>query len=627
MKNLALLSKRGIISLLFVFMVILTLQDAIAQTITIGRTSSTSVSTYFPLSRRALYNRCEIIYTKAEINTAGAGAGNISQISFYKNASETSLDITAVKVYMKHTTSSTLSSGSWSTTGYTLVFSGTVTNSNAAGWKTINLSTPFAYNNVDNLEIAIDHGSQSTSTSYPSWKYTSTASNTVRYAYGSTAPTTLSTVTYARPVIQMVFASSALTANAGTDKSICSGNSTTLTTTVSGGTSPYNYLWSTGANTASISVSPASTTTYTVTVTDAASSTANDNVVVNVTSSVTPSVSISANPSGTVTPGTSVTFTATPTNGGTPTYQWKKGGTNISGATSSTYTYIPIEGDVISCSMTSTATCANPTTVTSNSITMAVRTVSSLPTGTAGQTLRHDGTDWVANSLLYNNGTNIGIGTTTPTNILDVATGTSNSFGNYALIRTSSSVGYQGGLLFTNAPATNTDYTSLKITSSYNGSLNINTNAKFGFVRNSATEAWLNNGPAIQLAASTGNVYIAQGNGNVLIGKTSQLNTEYKLDVAGKIRANEIVVNTDGADFVFDDTYELMSLTKLEKYIKENKHLPLVPSAIKMQKEGMSVSETNTILLQKIEELTLYIIEQNKKIENLQKKVEVLENK
>lgn len=104
--------------------------------------------------------------------------------------------------------------------------------------------------------------------------------------------------------------------------------------------------------------------------------------------------------------------------------------------------------------------------------------------------------------------------------------------------------------------------------------------------------------------------------GNVGIGTTSQ--TNYKLNVSGKIRANEIVVNTSGADFVFSDTYKILSLPEVEKYIKENNHLPGLNSAEEMKKNGMSLSETQTKLLQKIEELTIYIIEQNKKIELLE---------
>lgn len=120
--------------------------------------------------------------------------------------------------------------------------------------------------------------------------------------------------------------------------------------------------------------------------------------------------------------------------------------------------------------------------------------------------------------------------------------------------------------------------------------------------------------------SSNGISYI--NGGNLLINKTSQTNTSYKLDVEGKIRANEIVVNTTGADFVFEPAYNLPKLEFVEQFIRENRHLPEIPSAAVMQEEGMSVGELNTKLLQKVEELTLYLIEQNKRIEYLESKIE-----
>ncbi|MBS1741594.1 MAG: SGNH/GDSL hydrolase family protein [Bacteroidetes bacterium] len=85
----------------------------------------------------------------------------------------------------------------------------------------------------------------------------------------------------------------------------------------------------------------------------------------------TPSLAITASPSGAVCSGSSVTFTATPTRGGTaPTYQWKKNGVNISGATGSTYTTtLLLNNDVISCAMVANTDCAQGTTATSNTIT------------------------------------------------------------------------------------------------------------------------------------------------------------------------------------------------------------------------------------------------------------------
>ncbi|MET3017745.1 hypothetical protein [Flavobacterium hydatis] len=126
----------------------------------------------------------------------------------------------------------------------------------------------------------------------------------------------------------------------------------------------------------------------------------------------------------------------------------------------------------------------------------------------------------------------------------------------------------------------------------------------------------------------TANHYIA--NGNLLIGKTTQQNTNYKLDVNGSIRANEIKVNLDGADFVFEKDYKLMPLDELEKFVTVQKHLPEVITAEKMKENGVDLGSLNSKFLQKIEELTLYVIEQNKKIIELEKqneKIKILEEK
>ncbi|TKG88102.1 hypothetical protein EYV94_27600 [Puteibacter caeruleilacunae] len=92
---------------------------------------------------------------------------------------------------------------------------------------------------------------------------------------------------------------------------------------------------------------------------------------------------------------------------------------------------------------------------------------------------------------------------------------------------------------------------------------------------------------------------------------------DYLLDVNGTIRAKEIKVNlNDGPDFVFEDDYDLKSLDEVDQFIKERKHLPGVPSAKQMEKDGVGLAEMNKLLLQKVEELTLHTIEQEKKIQN-----------
>jgi hypothetical protein len=105
--------------------------------------------------------------------------------------------------------------------------------------------------------------------------------------------------------------------------------------------------------------------------------------------------------------------------------------------------------------------------------------------------------------------------------------------------------------------------------------------------------------------------------GNLLIGQATQANISYKLDVAGNVRANKIVVNTTGADFVFDSNYHVLPLPKVEAFINAYHHLPDIQPAGEMRKNGLDIGQQSDLLLQKIEELTLYLIKQNKEIDSL----------
>ncbi len=112
-------------------------------------------------------------------------------------------------------------------------------------------------------------------------------------------------------------------------------------------------------------------------------------------------------------------------------------------------------------------------------------------------------------------------------------------------------------------------------------------------------------------------------NGNVGIGTTTP--TE-KLAVNGKIRAREIKVeNANWPDFVFAKSYMLPTLKETEKHIKEKGHLPGIPSATEVKANGVDLGEMNAKLLQKIEELTLYVIEMKKENEAQNKKIDKLE--
>ena len=120
------------------------------------------------------------------------------------------------------------------------------------------------------------------------------------------------------------------------------------------------------------------------------------------------------------------------------------------------------------------------------------------------------------------------------------------------------------------------------------------------------------------------NRMLIQNNGNIGIGTASPA---YKLDVNGTIRANEIIVNTTGADFVFAEDYQLRPLSEVKAFIQENKHLPEIKSAQEMQENGIGVNELQTQLLQKIEELTLYILQQEEKIKQQDLRIKALETK
>ena len=123
----------------------------------------------------------------------------------------------------------------------------------------------------------------------------------------------------------------------------------------------------------------------------------------------------------------------------------------------------------------------------------------------------------------------------------------------------------------------------------------------------------------------TGNANSYILNGNVGIGTTTP---DQKLTVNGAIHSKEVIVDTNIApDYVFQkyytgkselkEDYVIPTLAEIESFTKKNHHLPSVPSAKEMQEKGISLGEMSNILLQKIEELTLYIIEQQKELERL----------
>lgn len=126
-----------------------------------------------------------------------------------------------------------------------------------------------------------------------------------------------------------------------------------------------------------------------------------------------------------------------------------------------------------------------------------------------------------------------------------------------------------------------------------------------------------------------GNIYVdtkvVSGYGefseSVLIAGMAKVGTGFECSQAGQVKAKSIKVTLDGwSDFVFDEDYRLPSLYELEKYVTTNRHLPDIPSAKEVEDNGVDLGEMNAKLLQKVEELTLYVIDLQKQIDGLKNK-------
>ncbi len=247
-------------------------------------------------------------------------------------------------------------------------------------------------------------------------------------------------------------------------------------------------------------------------------------------------------------------------------------------------------------------------------------------TGTSGQQER----------VRISNGGNVGIGTTNPLAKLHVAglgyfadgntSGTSQNTFSLGNMTDGVTPQYQ---VYTNDNADQLlEFRSLRWKGGHTFTRNSPSGVKplsklTGYESSGAVYYLYNDASTAQVQLATDGVSYFNG-GNLLIGKTSQTNAAYKLDVAGSVRANKVVVNTTGADFVFDSSYQLLPLDKVESFIKANKHLPEIAPASDMQQNGLDVGGNQTKLLQKVEELTLYMIETNKKLAEQQKKIDNL---
>jgi hypothetical protein len=142
------------------------------------------------------------------------------------------------------------------------------------------------------------------------------------------------------------------------------------------------------------------------------------------------------------------------------------------------------------------------------------------------------------------------------------------------------------------------------------------------------TKTWWERSPYqdVQSLGTASNTYMTIKAGSVGIGTTTP---DATLAVKGQVHAQEVKVDLNGAiapDYVFEKDYFLPSLESVKTYIDKNKHLPEVPSAKEMEANGINLSEMNMLLLKKVEELTLYVIELKKRDEAQQKEINKLKS-
>jgi trimeric autotransporter adhesin len=218
----------------------------------------------------------------------------------------------------------------------------------------------------------------------------------------------------------------------------------------------------------------------------------------------------------------------------------------------------------------------------------------------------------VSNSIVLGgtgaNAVKVGIGNTAPQNKLEITSATTNT----------------SGLRFTNLKSTSTPATTnnLALSVDANGDVIL---VPSGGALPAGADVW------DQLTNGADYLIRNKNNKSVMIGTVAATKTsiDYKLYVEKGILAEKVKVSVQAnwPDYVFGKDYSLMPLKEVENYITTNNHLPEVPSAEVIAKDGLDLGKMDATLLKKVEELTLYLIEQSKKIEVLQNELSTLKAK
>jgi hypothetical protein len=232
--------------------------------------------------------------------------------------------------------------------------------------------------------------------------------------------------------------------------------------------------------------------------------------------------------------------------------------------------------------------------------------------------------------IYYNTGGNVGINNTTPTAKLDVR-------GSYT---TPGVNGFSAAGNVLNVYSTNTNGAGVGGVIALGGNTGLSTAAyPFAFIQGAQQTVGEYGGTLSFWTTSNGglNGEINSANyqrmvinkiGNVGIGTINAMDPNYRLFVETGIRTRKVKVDqSTWPDYVFDQQYKLPSLSEVENFIKVNNHLPEVPSAKEIEKDGLNLGDNQAVLLKKIEELTLYLIDINKKVDKLTEENAVMKKK